>query len=145
MTFQIVSFYKFIHDLCELGSLHKCRVQFMVFNLCDKTIVADINLWVIEFCQVLSLSRLFLQVNEGVKDDSEDKVHYEEVAYDHNDQAVNDCKGLIIHIHHVIHHGAPAVGRDKLIYHDQGTSDIVEGCNIIEDLAIVFHIVIINA
>lgn len=116
----------------------------MVLNLSHKAVVTDINLLVC-WLHLLSLSLLILQVHEGVKYDSKDKVHDEEVAYNHYRQAVNDRKNLVIHIHHVVHHGTPAIGRDKLIDHDQGTADVVEGCNVIKDLDIVLHIIIINA
>lgn len=51
----------------------------MVLNLSDKALVTDINLKVC-WLHILSLSLLLLQVHKGVKYDSEDQVHNEEVA-----------------------------------------------------------------
>lgn len=82
MTFQIVGLQEFIHDLCEPRALNRCRLKFMVLNLSHKAVVTDINLLVC-WLHLLSLSLLLLQVHEGVKYDSEDKVHDEEVAYNH--------------------------------------------------------------
>jgi hypothetical protein len=52
----------------------------MIFYLCDKAVVTNINLGMVILSQLLSLSFLFLKVHESVKNDSKNEIHYEKVA-----------------------------------------------------------------
>jgi hypothetical protein len=116
----------------------------MIFYLCDKAVVTNINLGMVILSQLLSLSFLFLKVHESVKNDSKNEIHYEKVANNYDWETVNDSESLVIYIHHVIHHLAPAVSRDELVYHDKCTSYVIECRYTIENLGIVFQIFIFN-
>jgi len=79
-------------------------------------------------------------VYEGVDHNGQDEVHDEEVADYQIDQGVNNCKGRMVYVHHVVHERAPIVRGDHLVDEDQRVQNVVEVRYSEEDLFIGGHV-----